>query len=132
MEIHFKIIGVLFILLAAIHLPFPKYFKWETDLRSLSLINKQMMQTHTFFIALTVFLMGVLCLTSYHEIITTHLGQKLAFALGIFWLCRLLFQFFFYSSRLWKGKIFETVVHIVFTAFWIYISVVFFKVALPV
>jgi hypothetical protein len=131
MEIHFKIIGVLFILLAIIHIPFPRYFKWNTELSHLSLINKQMMQTHAFFIALTVFLMGLLCLTSYHDIIYTAFGKKIALALGLFWFCRLIFQLFIYSPALWKGKKFETFIHIIFTFFWIYVSFLFMKTALP-
>lgn len=130
MEIHFKIIGVLFVLLAIIHIPFPRYFKWNAELGHLSLINKQMMQTHTFFIALTVFLMGILCLTSYSELINTIFGRKVALALGIFWFCRLVFQLFVYSPALWKGKQFETTIHVIFSAFWIYISIVFLKTAL--
>lgn len=129
MEIHFKIIGALFIILAMIHIPFPQYFKWNEELNGLSLINKQMMKTHTFFIALMVFLMGILCLTNYHEMIGTPIGRKITFGLGIFWLFRLVFQFFVYSPKLWKGKTFETIIHIVFSAFWIYITVVFFKTA---
>jgi hypothetical protein len=130
MEIHFKIIGILFIVLAIIHIPFPQYFKWKNELSGLSLINRQMMQTHTFFIALTVLLMGLLCLTCYTEIIYTHFGRKIALGLGIFWFCRLLFQLFIYAPALWKGKRFETIIHIVFTAFWIYNTTVFLTAAM--
>jgi hypothetical protein len=49
MEIHFKIIGVLLIALALAHIVFPKYFNWDKELKSLSLINRQMMTVHTFF-----------------------------------------------------------------------------------
>ncbi|MFN7424474.1 MAG: hypothetical protein ACK5QP_13865, partial [Chitinophagales bacterium] len=85
MEIHFKIIGVLLITLALVHIIFPKYFNWEEELKSLSLINRQMMTVHTFFIALTVFLMGLLCLTSAYDLIETNIGKKITFGLGIFW-----------------------------------------------
>lgn len=125
MEIHIKIIGVILIALSLVHVIFPKYFNWDVELKSLSLINRQMMKVHTFFIALTVFLMGVLCLTSSYELITTALGKKISLGLGIFWTIRLFTQLFGYSSTLWKGKRFETTVHIVFSAFWIYLSVIF-------
>ncbi len=52
MEIHFKVIGVLLILLSVVHVFFPRYFKWDLELKSLSLINRQLMTMHTFFIAL--------------------------------------------------------------------------------
>ena len=56
MEIHYKIIGIILIALAFSHVIFPKYFKWEKELKSLSLINQQIMKVHTFFIALVVLL----------------------------------------------------------------------------
>lgn len=125
MEIQLKIIGVLLTILAFIHIGFPKYFHWEKELKSLSLMNKQMMKVHTFFIALVVFLIGLLCLTSSKELIETSLGNKISLGLGIFWCIRLFFQLFIYSPKLWKGKVFETSMHILFTIFWIYMSAIF-------
>jgi hypothetical protein len=125
MEIHFKIIGILLIGLALTHAVFPKYFKWKEELASLSLINKQMMLIHTFFIAVVVFLMGILCLSSSYQLIETELGKKVSFGIGIFWLLRLFIQFFWYSPKLWKGKIFETIVHVAFSILWMYLSVLF-------
>ena len=128
MELHLKITGWLLIILALIHIVFPKKFEWKKECGSMSLINRQMMYIHTFFIALVVLLTGVLCISSYSEIIGTALGHKLAFGLFIFWVIRFFIQFFGYSSELWKGKTFETIVHIVFSIFWAYVSVVFFIV----
>lgn len=125
MELHLKIIGILLIVLASIHLAFPRYFKWKTELQSLNLINRQMMSIHTFFIAFTVLLMGLLCVTSAEELINTNLGKKVSIGFGVFWIVRLIIQFFGYSSELWKGKRFETVIHIIFTGLWTYFSLVF-------
>ncbi len=128
MELQLKIIGTLLIALSLVHVIFPSYFNWKKELSSLSLINRQMMWVHTFFIALVVFLMGLICVTSSSEIIGTTLGRRLALGFCIFWTIRLFIQFFGYSSKLWKGKRFETVVHILFSTLWIYISVVFFLI----
>ena len=125
MEIHFKIISVLLIALAMVHIFFPKYFNWDKELKSLSLINRQMMTVHTFFIALTVLLMGLLCLTSSAELIETNLGKKTSLGLGLFWTVRLVIQFFGYSTNLWKGKKFETLMHIIFSLLWTYLSIIF-------
>jgi len=125
MEIHFKIIGALLIVLAGVHFIFPRYFNWSQELRSLSLTNRQMMTVHTFFIALTIFLMGLLCMTSASDLIETKLGRTISLGLGVFWIIRLFIQFFGYSSALWKGKTFETSVHILFSLFWTYSSGVF-------
>ena len=129
MEFQLTTIGYLLILLALVHIIFPKYFNWEEELNHLSLINKQVMQVHTFFIALTVLLMGILCVTSATEIITTSLGKKISFGLGIFWTCRLLIQLFGYPSKLWKGKFFETIVHILFLILWSFLSLTFLKIS---
>lgn len=125
MELHLKIIGILLIALAAIHIFFPKYFDWKKELKSLNLINQQMMIAHTFFVALVVFLMGLLCLTSAKEIIDTKLGKIISLGLSVFWSFRLIAQFFWYSIKLWKGKLLETTIHIFFSALWIYLSVTF-------
>ena len=128
MEIHLKIIGTLLIVLSLIHVIFPSYFNWKNELQHLSLINRQMMTVHTFFIALTVFLIGLLCVTSASELIETSLGKKISLGLAVFWTIRLFTQIFIYSPKLWKGKTFETIVHILFTIFWAYMSLVFWMV----
>lgn len=123
--INLKIIGVLLIGLSMIHLIFPRYFNWKEELKELSLMNRQMMKVHTFFIALVVFLIGVLCIHSYEDVINTKLGKTISLGIGVFWFIRLCIQLFGYSSKLWKGKTFETIVHIIFTIFWIYLTTIF-------
>ena len=129
METHLKATGVLLILLALIHVVFPKHFHWREELARLSLLNRQVMVVHTFFIALAVFLMGLLCLTSSAGLSGTPLGKRVALGLAVFWLARLLIQLFGYSSELWRGERFETAVHVVFSALWAYLTAVFSWVA---
>lgn len=125
METHLSVIGSILVLLGIVHAIFPRYFKWGQELKHLSLINRQMMQTHTFFIALVVALFGVLCITQAKDMVSTPLGRNIALGLAMFWGLRLIFQLFVYSPKLWRGKVFETLVHIVFTIFWVYMTVVF-------
>ena len=129
MELQLKIIGIFLIILAIIHIAFPKRFNWKDELSSLSLLNRQMMYVHTFFIAVTVLLMGLLCFTSSTELTKTDLGKKICFGLALFWLLRLIIQFFGYSKTLWKGKTFETIIHIIFSFLWVYLTCVFFITA---
>lgn len=124
-----KIVGVVLVLLAVLHAGFPRYFDWASDLRTASLVNRQMMYIHTLFIALGVLLMGLLCLTSAPELVGTALGRRVSLGLGAFWLLRLLVQFVGYSPALWKGKRFETAVHVVFAVFWAYLTMIFLVVA---
>lgn len=129
MIIHLHVIGVLLVALGLVHVIFPAYFKWKAELKGISLITRQILHVHTLFIALTVVLMGVLCITSAEELVRTVLGKRIACGLFVFWLTRCLIQFFGYSSQLWRGKRFETFVHICFSLFWCYLTVVFGMVA---
>ncbi|MGL4599215.1 MAG: hypothetical protein ACRCYO_16965, partial [Bacteroidia bacterium] len=42
----------------------------------------------------------------------------------IFWALRCVLQQVGYSSAIWKGKTFETAIHVFFSFFWLYISIV--------
>ncbi len=88
-----------------------------------------MMYVHTFFIALTVFLMGLFCLLEADEMILNNLGRKISLGFGLFWGVRLLVQFIGYSTTLWKGKKRETAIHILFILLWSYFSAVFLLTA---
>lgn len=130
METHLEIIGCLLVGLALLHGVFPRYFRWREELAGVSLVTRQILHVHTFFIALTVLLMGLLCLTNADELVSTPFGRRICLGLFIFWFIRLIIQFFGYSSRLWKGKPFETFVHIAFTLLWAYLAAVFLIVFL--
>lgn len=130
MEVHINIVGALLIMLATIHIIFPRYFNWKNELAGLSLINRQMMQVHTFFLAFILFLMGILCLSSASDLVSTSLGKRICLGFSIFWGLRLLFQFFIYSPKLWRGKVKETIIHILFTLLWIYFTLVFLFVSI--
>jgi len=125
MELHLKVIGVLQIGLTLLHAFFPRHFRWKEELSGLTLLSRQIMYVHTLFIALIILLMGVLCLTSSADLVSTTLGKRACLGLGLFWVTRLLIQFFGYSSELWRGKVFETVIHVIFSILWLYLSVVF-------
>src|SRR4051794_22990231 len=123
MELHLKIVGALLIALALAHSFFPRYFKWSSDLSGIALINRQMMHVHTFFIAFVLLMIGILCVSSSELLNTTELGHRVAFGLAVFWIARLVIQFFWYSTELWKGKPFETTVHILFSILWVYFCI---------
>jgi hypothetical protein len=126
MEILFKISGILLMGLSLVHVIFPRYFNWKQELASLRLINRQMMYVHTLFVALVVFLMGLLCFFCAEELVSTTLGKNVSLGLAIFWGLRLLVQFFGYSSALWRGKSLETAIHIFFSLLWIYLTLIYF------
>jgi hypothetical protein len=120
-----KLASVVMLLLAALHTGFSRRFGWKTELASLSLINQQLMKVHTFFIALVLLLMGLLCLLATADLLVTSLGRIICSGYAFFWAVRLYFQFWVYAPSLWKGKRFETVMHILFSAIWIFLTLVF-------
>jgi len=121
-EINLQIAGLLQIALALLHGAFPKRFGWKQEFASISVLSRQIMYVHTFFVALIVFLMGMLCFTSAHDLIYTSLGKRVCAGLAVFWGSRLVVQFVGYSSELWRGKRFETSIHIIFSALWVYLT----------
>lgn len=72
-----QLIGYGLVVLALIHVVFPKVFDWKRELPLLSLVNRQLMTVHTFFIAVMVFMMGVLCASSAELLLRTPLGRRI-------------------------------------------------------
>jgi hypothetical protein len=121
------------LLLALLHLGFPRRFGWKSEFKSLSLLSAQLMYVHTFFVALVVFLFGMVCLLCAPELVEhTRLARAMALILAIFWGLRCVFQFFVYSPQLWKGKKFETRLHILFSLIWVYFTIVFISLLISV
>jgi len=125
MEALLKIAGGILVGLALIHAIFPAYFKWKDELRTITPLTRQIHYIHTFFIALTVLLNGLLYLTCTTDLLTTSLGHRISLGFFIFWGCRLILQFFGYSTSLWRGKPFETAMHILFSLLWLFLTAVF-------
>lgn len=130
MQLNLQMAGGLLVALALLHVAFPRYFRWKETTASLEPVTREILYVHTFFIAFIVLLMGVLCLSSTQLLLTTELGHRICLGLAVFWTTRLFFQFFGYSSKLWKGKRFETIVHIVFSGLWLYLSAIFWLAGL--
>ena len=125
METQLRIAGLILLALAGLHGIFPRYFKWTESLKSLSLLDRQVMYIHTLFIAITVALMGALCISSAPDLAYTSLGKRVCIGIGFFWAIRLIVQFWGYSTQLWRGKKKETAVHIVFVFLWTYLTILF-------
>ena len=117
--------GFLLMGLGLLHAVFPRYFRWRQETASLTLLTRQILYIHTFFIGLTVFLMGLLCATSAPDLIHSPLGRRICAGLGLFWGVRLILQFFGYSSDLWRGKPFETAMHVLFSLLWAFLTTLF-------
>ncbi|MCU1311353.1 MAG: hypothetical protein JWO20_2478 [Candidatus Angelobacter sp.] len=122
LELHVKIVGALLVMLGLAHATFNKRFEWDRELARLSLLNRQMFLVHAFFIALTLVMMGSVSLFYTAALLQpTPLSRIVLTGVAIFWVCRLFIQFLVYDSALWRGNRFHTLMHVVFSCFWIYV-----------
>ena len=121
-----RIAGGLLMVLAAAHVPICRHFHWQEEAKTLSPFNRQVLLVHAFFIALAVGLMGALVFFWARALTEpSALGFPVAAGLTLFWSARLFVQLFVYDRALWRGKRFETTMHVLFTAFWTYLVFVF-------
>lgn len=125
-----QITGALLVILGLAHAAFPRHFRWREESVNLSLLTRQILYVHTGFIGLTVFLIGLLSATCAHDLSNTPLGKRICFGLAAFWGIRLIVQFIGYSPDLWRGKRFETIMHILFSVFWAWLTTLYLLVAL--
>lgn len=118
--------GILLIVLAAAHFTFPKRFQWADELSRLSLLNRQMFLVHVGYIVFVLVSMGVLSLVFPETLLAPSLLAKLVLAwLCVFWLSRLVVQWFVYDRKLWVGNRVNTGVHFLFTFMWCFLSLVY-------
>ncbi|MCI0414900.1 hypothetical protein L0222_19155 [bacterium] len=114
-----KISGTFLLALAIAHVFFPRQFQWKEQLRSLSLLNRQMFLVHSFFIALILVAFGLMNLFLTEDLLNhNRLGKAVVAGMGVFWFLRLLVQLFIYDSSLWKGNFCRTAIHFFFISFW--------------
>ena len=78
---------------------------------------------HTFFIGLGVVLAGAGSFLYADTLLRPGvLSRALLAGMTLFWLCRLLAQFFAYDSVLWQGNRFRTLMHTAFAMLWCYVT----------
>jgi hypothetical protein len=126
LELHLRTVGVIMAALAVANLFVPRRFHWPEELARLSLINRQIFQAHSIFLIVTLALFSALLLTCTDALLEpTRLARAVLAGLTIFWGLRMLMQWFFYSPETWRGHRLHTVMHLVFSATWIYVTSVF-------
>lgn len=124
--LHIKICGALLILLAALHPAFARRFRWQTELASVSLFTREVFWIHTLCICVVLVQFGFVSLVFADALLErTLLGKLILAAFVSFWGLRCVVQHFGYSTALWRGNRFNTVVHVIFSAFWFYLVVVY-------
>ncbi|HKN22696.1 MAG TPA: hypothetical protein VJX73_14830 [Terracidiphilus sp.] len=121
--LHLRIVGALLAMLGLSHVFFNRFFGWEQELDTVSLLTRRVFYVHTFFIALGLVLIGAGSLFFASQLLEPNaLSRAVLVAMVVFWLCRMLAQWFVYDAAIWRGDSFRTVMHIVFSALWIYVT----------
>jgi hypothetical protein len=124
--LHLRIVGMVMAGLVIVNLIVPLRFRWREEMSRLSLINRQIFQVHSLFIVLTLVLFAALLLTSAEALLEpTRLSRAVLTGLLIFWGTRMLVQWFVYSPAIWRGNRFNTVMHGLFSALWVYVTATF-------
>ncbi len=126
LEVHLRIAGVLLLLLAAAHPFFPKQLGWRDDLAKLTLLNRQIFLVHAGFIVLLLVLFGALVLFFAGDLVApSRLATAVLAGLTLFWGLRLLTQQFIYDRSLWRGNRRNTILHVLASLLWTYLTIVF-------
>jgi len=123
LALNLRIVGALLVVLGLSHVFFTRFFGWERELATVSLLTRKVFFVHTFFIALGLVLIGAASFFYASQLLQpSALSRAILLAMVVFWLCRMLAQWFVYDAAIWRGDAFRTVMHVAFSALWIYVT----------
>jgi len=91
----------------------PRLLNWKQPIAAMPLLVREVFWVHTFFIALTCAIFGVITWRFAADIAQPahELIRWFAAAIGIFWGIRCVMQWTVYSSSHWRGLFDKTVAH---------------------
>jgi hypothetical protein len=123
LNIHLQIVGALLMLLGLSHIFFDRFFGWEQELASVSLLTRRVFFVHNFFIGLVVLLGGAASFFCADALLRPGtLSRAVLAGMTMFWLCRLLAQFVAYDREIWRGDRFRTFMHVACSLLWCYVT----------
>jgi hypothetical protein len=126
LTIHLQVVGVLLMLLGLSHAFFNRFFGWDVELAGVSLLTRRVFFVHTFFVAMTVTMMGAFSAVYAGALVEPQtLSRAILAGMVVFWGSRLLAQFTAYESAIWRGNRFRTRMHVAFSILWIYVTATF-------
>ena len=125
-EIHLRVVGGLLLAIAALSVYVPRHFGWGAEIQRLTLLARQVFVIHAAFVSLVLVLLGLLLTLHAPALLAPGaLPRATLVGLLVMWSARMLAQWFFYDARLWRGKPFETFMHVLFSAIYVYFVVTF-------
>jgi len=99
MELLIKAGGIYNIVIVIFHLLFWRIFNWKEDLRSLSFLNRAIMQVLNLSLTFAFVIFSYISLVHTKELISTSLGQSLLGLIALFWLARSVEQVVFFKLK---------------------------------
>lgn len=113
LELWLRIVAAAQIALAMLSLCLPRILDWKADINRMSLLVRDVFEIHSWFIALTLVIWGVLTWRFAPEMAhaPTDLSRWLCAAIGLFWGIRAILQWTHYDSSHWRGIPSRTLIH---------------------
>lgn len=101
METVIKAGGIYSFSFVVFHLLFWRLFNWKEDLRSLSFLNRCIMQVLNLSLTFAFVIIGYISLVHTRELLVTPLGKSLLVLIALFWLARAVEQIVFFKLKHW-------------------------------
>lgn len=121
-----RVAGAGTIALAFAHIPMAKVLGWREDAARMSPQNASIFHVHTFFVCVMLAVMGARALFAPQIFIEhTTAAAWLSWTYALVWALRLYVQWFVFPQALWRGKRFETAIHVLFTVIWTALTALF-------
>lgn len=91
--------GIYALAFAIFHVFFWKIFDWKNDLRSLTPINRGIMQIFNLCLTFLFFFVAYICLFNTKELVSTNIGKTVLVGISIFCLLRAIEQVVFFGIK---------------------------------
>lgn len=88
--------GIHSLVFALFHSFFWKIFKWEQDLRKITVVNRAIIQIANLQLIYLFFFVTYVCFFHTNDLMNTRLGNILLAGMALFWLGRTIQQFIFF------------------------------------
>ncbi|MBV9464389.1 MAG: hypothetical protein JO317_09190 [Verrucomicrobiae bacterium] len=99
---------------ATLNLGLKRMLGWQAEIERQSLLLKEVIHVHTWYISLTLAIFAVLTLRFATAFASgaEPLVRWLAAAIGLFWGLRVVIQILYYSASHWRGRPGRTAIHV--------------------
>ncbi len=98
--------GIYCMAFAVFHLLFWRIFNWNEDLRSLSFLNRAIMQVLNLCLTMVFILFAYVSFAHTNELLTTPLGNSVLIFISLLWFARAAMQPIFFKLKHWGSMAF--------------------------